>query len=183
GLIQNVGVFMDESRRIHGPNWPHWVYIQIFGGPDTDGGKWAQPLPHEVRCMAFIALVHRAGAIMYFSYWPKAPTTWGSVTELNRDLHRLSPWLLSRGQEVKATSGLPGVQVRARKVGKSWMLMAVNVEPAFRETTMHVEGLRDATLRMPFENREIMAKDGRIKDSFVPYGVRVYLSGDDPPIE
>src|SRR5262249_2216412 len=89
GIITNVGKFVDEARRIHGEGWPHWCFIQIFGGADTDGGKWAQPTPQEVRCMTFNALVHRATGINYFSYWPKAPTTWDSVGKLNRDLSRL----------------------------------------------------------------------------------------------
>lgn len=183
GQLAGVGVFIDEARRVHGPNWSHWVYIQVFGGPDTDGGRWAQPLPHEVRCMTFIALVHRANAIMYFSYWPRAPLTWASVTDLNRDLHRLLPWVLARGQEVKASSDVPGVQVRARKVGKSCMVMAVNVEPKFHTATIRVEGLGDAHLRMALENRQLVAKDGVVKDRFVPYGERVYLLGDEPEIE
>ena len=24
GIIGNVGVFVEEARRVHGPNWPHW---------------------------------------------------------------------------------------------------------------------------------------------------------------
>src|SRR5439155_715384 len=102
--VSHVGLFVDEARRIHGPNWPHWSYIQIFGGPDTDGGKWAQPLPHEVRCMTFDALVHRANAIMYFSYWPKAPATWASVADLNRELEAsVVPWIVAKdGKEIEA---------------------------------------------------------------------------------
>ena len=34
GIVENVGKFIDESHRIHGPNWPHWAYIQIFGGAE-----------------------------------------------------------------------------------------------------------------------------------------------------
>src|SRR5205823_9888430 len=132
GIVENVGKFIDESRRIHGSSWPHWSYIQIFGGPDTDGGKWAQPLPHEVRCMTFDALVHRANAIMYFSYWPKAPQTWASVAELNRELEGLVPWIVAKeGKEVEAKSSEAAIQVRARRVGDSWMILAVNVQPKY----------------------------------------------------
>ena len=110
GIITNVGKFVDEARRIHGENWPHWCYIQDFGGKETDGGKWAQPLPHEVRCMTFIALVHRADGILYFSYWPKAPETWHSIGKLNRDLYRIMPWLTAEGTEVPIVVGDGAVQ-------------------------------------------------------------------------
>jgi hypothetical protein len=184
GLIHNVGVFIDEARRVHNnPNWPHWAYIQDFGGPDTEGGKWAQPLPHEVRCMTFIALVHRAGAIMYFSYWPKAPTTWNSITDLNKDLHRIEPWILARGEEVPAKTDLPAVQVRAKKIGNSWIVMAVNVKPKFHDMKLTIEGLPDGRLRHAFENRQLRTKGGVIEDRIAPYGVQVYLLGEEPKVE
>src|SRR3954467_4329003 len=69
--MMGVSIMMDEARRVHGRGWPHWTYIQTFGGPETDNGVWAVPLPHEVRFMAYQALVHRATGILYFSYWPR----------------------------------------------------------------------------------------------------------------
>ena len=146
GPIQNVGVFVDEARRIHGPNWPHWCYIQDFGGKETDGGKWAQPLPHEVRCMTFIALVHRADGILYFSYWPKAPETWHSIGKLNRDLERIVPWLTAEGTEGSATTSDSAVQVRVRKIGDSWIVIAVNTDHKFlrHDDERRVDGRCDA---------------------------------------
>ncbi|HNT37209.1 MAG TPA: hypothetical protein PKH07_19615, partial [bacterium] len=109
--IVNVGIHIDQARAVHHPNWPNWTYIQVFGGQETDGGKWAQPLPHEVRCMAFMALVHRSTGILYFSYWPKAPQTWASIGQVNRDIYRILPWLLASGTEVPAQCTDEPVQV------------------------------------------------------------------------
>ena len=146
--ITHVGLFMDQARKVHqNPNWPHWTFIQIFGGPDTEGGKWAQPLPHEVRCMTYLALVHRAGGILYFSYWPKAPQTWASIGTLNREIHRLTPWLAAPGKEMQARSSDAAVQVRARQVGKGGVLIAVNTGPAFMDTEVTLPGLKAGRLR------------------------------------
>jgi hypothetical protein len=181
GILENVGKFIDESRRIHGPNWPHWSYIQIFGGPDTDGGKWAQPLPHEVRCMTFDALAHRATAIMYFSYWPKAPLTWASVTELNKDLERIVPWLIAKdGKEVEIKSSVPAIHVRARRVSEGWMIIAVNVLPKFYDVTISAADLGNSELRLPYENRTTKASGGKVTDRFAPFEAKVYLSGAEP---
>ena len=49
-----------------------FMFVETFGGPDTDFGKWAQPLPHGVWFMAFNALVHRANGILNFPYRPRA---------------------------------------------------------------------------------------------------------------
>jgi hypothetical protein len=180
GIIANVGVFTDEARRIHGANWPHWCFIQDFGGPDTDGGKWAQPLPHEVRCMVFIALAHRANGILYFSYWPKAPDTWRSIGKLNRDLYRLMPWLTAEGSEAPASCADNVIHVRAKKVGNGWMVIAVNTDRKFYDTTITVEAVGDASLRMPFENRAFKSNAGKWKEKFAPFEEKVYLVGPEP---
>jgi hypothetical protein len=181
GIIGNVGVFNDEARRVHGPNWPHWSYIQIFGGPDTDGGKWSQPLPHEVRCMAFDALVHRATGILYFSYWPKAPLTWASVSDLNREIQTLVPWILAKdGKEVEARSSHPEIHVRARRVGDSWMILAVNVQPKFFDETITVTGLGEVKLRVPRDSRMFTSSDGKISDRFAPFEAKAYVVGPEP---
>ena len=162
--VSHVGLFVDEARRIHGPNWPHWSYIQIFGGPDTDGGKWAQPLPHEVRCMTFDALVHRANAIMYFSYWPKAPAT------------ILRYWI----SRIEGKSSRPQVHVRARRVGESWMIIAVNLVHQPLDVTISVQGLGDAELRVPRDGRIVKATGGKLADRFAPFEATVYLVGAEP---
>ena len=109
--LLNVGVHMDEARRVHGPGWPNWTYIQVFGGPETDGGKWAVPLPHEVRFMAYEALVHRATGILYFSYWPRQARTWQSLAALNREIQQIVPRLVAPGKDLEARAG------RARRAG------------------------------------------------------------------
>jgi hypothetical protein len=181
GIIQNVGVFIDQARRVHNnANWPHGVFIQDFGGPKTDGGKWAQPLPHEVRCMVFIALVHRTNAIHYFSFWPQAPATWDSITDLNKELERLTPWLVAKGQEVSAQTSDKAIQARAKKIGDKWMILAVNTEPRYYDATLTAGGLGAAELSMPFENRSTKAVADKIADRFAPFAEHVYLVGSDP---
>jgi hypothetical protein len=182
GPIENVGKFVDEARRVHdNPAWPHWSYIQCFGGPDTEGGKWAQPLPHEVRCMTFLALAHRATGILYFSYWPKAPQTWASISDLNRDLERIVPWLLADGAEMNAKSDQPTVHVRAKKVGDGYLIIAVNHDRKPHDATLTIDQLGNTPLTLPFESRTLRATDATITDRFAPFQERVYLTGHEPP--
>jgi hypothetical protein len=182
--ITHVGLFMDQARKVHqNPNWPHWTFIQVFGGPDTEGGKWAQPLPHEVRCMTYIALAHRANGILYFSYWPKAPQTWASLGALNREIHRMTPWLVAPGEEREARSSDAAVQVRARQVRKGGILIAVNTGPAFTDTDVTVPGLNAKRLRRLFRPGELPCSGGRLKDAFGPFEERVYIWGDEPDVE
>ena len=99
--LENFAVYQEKSRSIHGQNWPHWPFIQVFGGPNTDGGKWKQPEPDEVRALVYLALVHRAQGIFYFSYWPQAPKTWAAVGNLNREIRTLTPWLVAQGHDLR----------------------------------------------------------------------------------
>jgi len=126
--LKNVGIHIAEAHRAHGGNFPVWAFIQIFGGPDADGGKWAQPEPEEVRCMTFIALQQRATAINYFSYWPKAPKTWSSIEKLNADLVALAPYLIADGEETAVKSDDDAIWTRARKFKGGSLIFAVNTE-------------------------------------------------------
>jgi hypothetical protein len=131
--------------------------------------------------MAFDALVHRATGILYFSYWPKAPLTWASVSDLNREIETLVPFILAKhGTEVEAKSSWPEIHVRARRVGDAWMILAVNVQPKHFIETITVAGLGDATLRVPRDGRAIKASAGTIADRFAPFEAKAYLVGNEP---
>ena len=180
--LRNVGIHMDQARAVHHPNWPVWTYIQIFGGPDTDGGKWAVPEPEEVRCMTYIALVHRANAMLYFSYWAKEPRTWAGVGEVVGELNLLTPWLIADGTEQPAKSSNEQVQVRAKKVSTGWLIMAVNTDRSEVEAKLTVEGLGNTRLRMPFNhNREVRPTDGAFTEKFAPCEAKVFGIGRPPP--
>jgi hypothetical protein len=128
--------------------------------------------------MTFDALVHRANGIMYFSYWPKAPQTWDEITRINRDIERILPWLVAKeGKEVDVKSSNPAIQVRARRVGESWLIIAVNVQSKFVDVTIEAAGLGGAVLRLPQENRETKATGGKFTERLEPYEAKVYLSG------
>jgi hypothetical protein len=182
--LKNVGVHIDEARRVHGANWPHLSFIQTFGGEKTDGGKWAQPTPAEVRCMTFIALVHRANGILDFSYWPQAPETWQSIGQLNRDLYRIVPWLIAPGgKEMPAKSSDAAIEMRARKIANSCLIIAVNTERKWHPgVALNVESLADQPLRMAYENREIKPSAGKWIESFAPMEEKVYLVGAEPEV-
>ncbi len=180
--LKNVGIHIDQARAVHGnPDWPHWAYIQDFGGPDTDGGKWAQPIPEEVRCMTYIALVHRVQGILYFSYWPKAPETWNSIGELNAELRQIAPLLMADGQEPKAVSSDVKIEVRARKLEKGWLILAVNTERASVKATVEIVGLADTKLKDIHAQAALGAQKSRLVLSFAPLEAKAFVSDGFSP--
>ncbi len=182
--IMGVSIMMDEARRIHGTNWPQWTYIQIFGGPETDNGIWAVPLPHEVRFMAYQALVHRATGILYFSYWPRQARTWQSVATVNREIQQLVPRLIVQGAESTPKADARAIQVRARRGGPDWgVAIAINTSPGFVQSELQLEKAPRA-LTLPFEGRNATPdSDGRWLERFAPYGVHVYTWGAEPVVK
>lgn len=180
--LANVGIHIDEAHRVHGRFWPTWAWIQVFGGPETDGGKWAQPLAHEVRCMTYIALAHGATGILYFSYWPKAPETWASLGKLNRELEVITPYLVAPGKENPASCDKGQVQIRARKSENGGVVIAVNTQPTFVEARLKVDGLRYPVQAL-FEGRAMETEGGQWKDRFAPYEAHVYLWGRAPKVD
>lgn len=180
-----VGKYTDGSRDVHGKGWPNFTIVQTFGGPDTDGGKWSQPLPHEVRFMVMDALVHRANGIFYFSYWPKAPLTWASITDLNKDIERLVPWLLAEGDEGRATSSEAQVEIRAKRVGDgNWMILVANTEAKPVETELKVEGLGSTVISSPFERRDVRTHGpGAWWERLGAHETRAYVVGEEPKMK
>jgi len=183
--IMGVSVMMDEARRIHGQNWSQWTYIQTFGGPETDNGVWAVPLPHEVRFMAYQALVHRATGILYFSYWPQQPRTWQSLAALNREIHALLPRLVATGREAMLKCDDASIQARMRTAAecKSGLVIAINTSPKSVQTTIHADGAAKE-MTTAFERRSVKrGAQGEWTERFSPYGVHVYIWGDEPNIQ
>jgi hypothetical protein len=183
--VMGVSIMMDEARRIHGRNWPQWTYIQTFGGAEADNGVWAVPLPHEVRFMAYQALVHRATGLLYFSYWPQARRTWQSIASLNAEVQQLVPRLVAPGVEGEASADDPAIQVRFRK-GKSpddaGVIIAINTSPRFVQTGIAAKQL-PLEMPLPFEGRSVTTKNDRWSERFPPYGVHVYVWGQEPEVE
>ena len=180
--LSAVGAYTDGPRQVHGPGWPNFTIVQTFGGAETDGGLWAQPLPHEVRYMVFNALVHRANGICYFSYWPRAPLTWAAIAEINRDVERIVPWLITAGEERAARSADPAVEVRARRVGDGWLVIATNGSPQEAVTRLTVDGLNDRPLRPVGTLGEATeARAGQWAEHFAAFEVKVYTTGLTPP--
>ena len=181
--ITHVGLFIDHARDVHkDPNWPHWPFIQIFGGKDADGGKWKQPDSAEVRCMVYNALVHRANGIFYFSYWPKAPKTWEAVGVLNREMQKMTPWLVAPGVELESKSNLRQVQVRTKSVdgGKTGMVLLINASPAGLYAEISIPQLPTAELTRLFDGHKFQPVKNTFNEKLKPYDSRCYVWGKEP---
>ena len=180
--LENFAVYLEKSRSLHGQNWPHWPFIQIFGGTNTDGGKWKQPEPDEVRCLVYIALVHRAQGIFYFSYWPQAPKTWAAVGVLNGEIQKLTPWLLAPGTEIPASSTNTVVHVRAKRLldASGGLVLAVNTTGSRQQGQISISIASDPLLQGLFDRSSTKVTEGKLTATFEPYETRTWVWGAQP---
>jgi hypothetical protein len=106
------------------------------------------------------------------------------VTELNKDIERLGPWLLAKGEERKVTSSDGAVEVRAKRLegnAGAWMIIATNSSPKEVRTKLKIDGMADTKLSMPFDRgRTVDAKSGEWSERFPAHDVKVYLAGPEP---
>jgi hypothetical protein len=175
--LASVARYVDEARRVHGEGWPCWPFIQAFGGPDTDGGKWALPTPREVRCMTFLAVAHGATGVLYFSHWPQGGETWRSLAGLNRDLTRVVPWLVAAdGEEVGAASSRAEVHLRVRRVGGDYLVIAVNDSREAVRAGLRVDGLGATALHGGDAGSRVTPVAGAWEEAFEPLGVKLFYS-------
>ena len=180
--LENSAAYLEKSRSLHGQSWPHWPFIQVFGGTNTDGGKWKQPDPDEVRCLVYIALVHRAQGIFYFSYWPQAPKTWAAVGALNGEIKKLTPWLLAPGTEIPASSTNTLVHVRAKRLtnASGGLLLAVNTTGSLLPTQISLTTGSDSSVRGLLTESSRTLTQGKLNATFGPYETWAYAWGKEP---
>jgi hypothetical protein len=171
---------MDQIHVIHGWNFPVWPVIQTFGGPDSDGGKWGIPTPQESRAMTYIALAHRAKAMLYFSYQPGLTELWAAVRTLCGELRQLTPFLVFPSSELAISSSDGSVHARCIQVGNSGLVITVNVTRNPVQATLTIPSVPVSELALPFEGGTISLTAGAFTASFDALGVHVYQWGPTP---
>ena len=133
--------------------------------------------------MTYVALVHGAKGILFFSYWPQAARTWAEVGVLCRELHRIKPYFMLPSTGLATSCTDPEVQTRCVRIGNSGLVIAVNTAGKYTSGRVTVRGLPVATLSAPFENRRVTAREGAFDERFMPYEVHVYQWGETPQVE
>ena len=117
------------------------------------------------------------------AYWPKAPKTWESVGGLNRELRRMSPWLVAKGSQFEVKSSLPEVQVRAKTVvdGKTGIVLLINTTSEPRSVEITIPQLPTKELRSLFDAHSSKPVKIKFTEKLQPYDTRVYTWGEMVP--
>lgn len=172
--------FIDASRI--------WAVVQAFGGPKYSKYGWPRlPTREEMRCLTYLAIIHGARGIFYFSY-PEisaSPTGWAGLKSIVAELRQLRSWLVVPHVEptlrIEMTSpfkadaeGRPAVHFCQKKLGQQNLVLVVNAidQPVSFTLTGFVPEVH--WVENFFTLEKTVIQDGNLRDDLGPYEARFY---------
>ena len=148
-----------------------------------------KPTPHQVRCEAWMSLIHGSRGLIYFVHQFKPafheaallddPEMLAAVTALNNQITGLAPVLNSPSvrEAVTVQSENPGVPVATmvkQNKGATY-LFAVAMRDGETTATFKLGGVDGArTVEVIDENRKLAAAGGSFSDRFGPWDAHLY---------
>jgi hypothetical protein len=173
-----------------------WAVIQAFGGDEYAAQGWPVfPSFNEMRSLAYLAIVHDAQGLFFFSYKSaKAEKDrWEILARVVDELSRLSGWLIRspRHGELSLAIRSP-FKVDAggnSAVHHQWKVMKdegllIMVNTIDKEVEIGLDGLPPhvTSASVLFEDRRIALKEGNLRDTFGPHQTHVYLLEGISPV-
>jgi hypothetical protein len=161
-----------------------WNCIECtrIGNPDR------KPTPHEVRCEAWMSLIHGSKGLIFFVHQFK-PTfreaallddteMIEAVTALNREITGLAPVLLSaetRPATVASSDPDIPIAILAKHNEGATYLFAVGMREGSTKATFTFKDIAgDSTVEAIGEKRTLSARNGLFQDQFGPWDVHLY---------
>lgn len=135
--VRSVGEAVERANAATKGRKPVLPVLQLFVWKPED----AYPTPAELGCMAYLALIHGADGIGYYSYnyvtgKPKTniaqaqPELWKSVKALNAEIRQAGEFLLESEREPAiGVTADPAVESRAAAKGDQALLLVANTSP------------------------------------------------------
>ena len=155
-----------------------------------------KPTPHQVRCEAWMSLIHGSQGLILFvhQFKPKFreaallddPEMLAAVTALNRQITELAPVLnspklekseigSSSGDVVASSETSVPVAVMLKRYQGALYVFAVAMREGTTTATFTVKGLMaPADIEVLGENRTVRAREGLFEDRFGPWDVHLY---------
>ncbi|MGA1845093.1 MAG: hypothetical protein ACMUIS_11075 [bacterium] len=165
-----------------------WAVIQAFGGDEYAAQGWPVfPTYDEMRSLAYLAIVHDAQGLFFYSYRSARAEgeRWEILARVADELRRLSGWLLQSPQH----SGL-SLTIRSpftvdamgdAAVHYQWKVMKdegllVMVNTIDKEVKISLDGLPPhiTGAAVLFEDRKVALKEGNLRDVFGPHQTHLY---------
>lgn len=188
-IITDMQTLRADIQAAGSPVKTVWPIIQYF-----EGWGWPRfPTAGELRAMSFLALIHGANGITWYTYGghgknhgaTHTPETWRAMCAVAREISGLQDVLLAETGDAPQAAVLAGPQrdseghpalsvLEKRYQGKRYLLCA-NSAKAEIKAALTLPGAKQVTDRSE-PARALGFAQGVLTDTFPPYGVRVYIA-------
>jgi len=167
---------------------PVWAIIQDF-----EGWGWERfPTNAEERCMVYLALIHGAQGMTWYTYAyrddkhgaPWDPQIWAYLKGIATELSSLRDFFTARAPQEQPQGNVvagpekgdldyPSLNLRLMASGEKRVLLAANSAETALKVRLKLPGLKDEA-EVLFEGRKVTVKGGEVEDDFAPLAVHVY---------
>ncbi len=165
-----------------------WAVIQAFGGPERAKHGWPRlPTYKEIRCLSYLAIVHGATGLMYYTYPSvhKNKEAWQGLNRIVSQIDSLDNWLTGQRQYIfpkiemlcpyKAdASGRKALHCAWLSNNGKCLLIAVNVIDEPVQAKIYGVPSCWRYVDEKFAEHRYIAKNGNIVAKFEPYEVKVF---------
>jgi hypothetical protein len=184
-----------EEAKQWGGGRPVWAVIQAFDWSDVplkdDPRSWGRyPTYAEERCLSYLALIHGAQGLFYYTFEAQKFGTegyrqhWDNIKRVIAELRSIYPLLHATIDSThQITVDIPQIHWALKRVGKmdaeclieeGHYLIAVNTVNKPLTAEFSIPPLYNKDIGVLFEKRVISIRKGRLIDAFEPYGVHIY---------
>ncbi len=188
--LSAVGAYTDRMQ-LASPNKPVWMVLQAFGWEDilkSEGAinhaRHRRPEPHELRFMAYDAIVHGARGVLYWgtTLIEKPSKLWTDILALVRELADLQPVLSAPAAAIRPVVSVGEtwgsvdrtVQIMAKDVDGQVALIIVNEwNERLDYRVSGLEAIEGQSFSDASEKRQVTVASGEIKSTIRAYGVHV----------
>ena len=189
--LSQVGQYADKMRAVAGPQRAVFMVLQGFAWEmlrekDRDPAMVLYPTAAQLRFMAWQAVVHGVNGLIWWglSYTPPEAPLWNDLKTVVRELAQVRSALAAPSMKLplKLTyhdtghSLDRGIEWLAKPLGRETLLIAANADGNPVDVTF--EGLkRFHRCESMFESRAVVLRNGELRESFEPFGTRVWRLG------
>lgn len=162
---------------------PIWLGMQAYRPAKRADGRL--PTAAEYRAMAYLAVVYGAQGMLYYmggsagqveGAKDKVNRPWDYLNDLIPEISTMLPVFMMPSAKEKVEVLPPEAPIASCiKLFKGMrILIAVNRENKPLDVQLTVQGIKNVSAAVKFENRSIMPTQSGIEDHFDPYEVHVY---------
>jgi hypothetical protein len=183
-----------------GASGPVWAVLQAFGyqNPQFKGWGLHEPTYDEMRAMTFLAIIHGAKGIFYFTFIGsqyrilQSPEHWNDLKKIVAELNRLYPLLLLPKADLKVDieitegpqkdeAGFLSLHISGKYLKKDsgefgvgrYFIVANSTDKNIK-ATFFIDSKSQGITNVLNEGRQLRLKDGSFFDTFKPYEVHIY---------